>query len=330
METDTPFFIFALPRCRTAWLSCIATMAGASCTHEGVRDFESFDAYAEGRLTGGDSDPTLCFWTPQILERWPDARFVVIERNDADSLVSMLKATPDADREAIAAGWHSVSAAFSVTRDLMRGNPNVLFCSFDDLRSNHVVAAILAHIGVTSLPSDEMLTKWQRLNIQCYIESGAVSPKLEVQSSNRVRAGDVCGISGLSAVMYERENYNEVAEWWRIHTGQHLQESALPPLGVLVSNESGPLACVWCYECYGVPVAELVFPVTRPGLSVADARRSVLYAISCIIEAAGKGHVPEAAFTTFRANVPAGLTRFVERIGFRRGDSNKVPMILTL
>lgn len=331
MNTDLPpFFILGLPRCRTAWLSVVCTMAGAPCTHEGMRGFDDFESYAAGRLMRGDSDPALCFWLAEILERWPDARFVVVERNDGESLVSLLKAAPEELRAGVAANWHTVSNAFSMARDLLRDDARTLMVRFEELADNGVIARILRHVGVACVPSDETLTKWQRLRVTSEIVAGASAPRLPALPGDRVRASEVCDVAGLHAELYERADFGMVADWWRVHTGQVLQESALPPLGVRVSKDGVPLACIWCYECFGVPVAELVFPVTRPGLGVGDARRALLYAISCIIEAAGKGHVPEARFSRFRASVPAGLVRYMERIGFVRRLGGRVPMLLSL
>ncbi len=337
METEAspppsppPFFILGLPRTRTAWLSTVCTLAGAPCTHEGMRDLTTFAEYAANRPARGDADPTLCFWIRDLLEAWPQARFVVIERHDADSLASMLTASPPELREALAQKWHEMAHAFSLARDLLRDSPEALFCSFEDLRENATLVRILTHISAPALPTDAALTRWQRLKITTHLSPDVAAPRPLLPESAAVRASEVCDVSGLHAELYQRADFPLVAQWWRAHTGQQLQEAALPPLGVRVSNGGHPVAALWCYECYGTPVAELVFPVTRPGLNMGEARRAVLYAISCLIQAAGKGHVPEARFSQFKLLSPASLARFVERLGFRPALTDRKPMVLTL
>jgi hypothetical protein len=331
MVTETPFFILGLPRTRTAWLSVVVSMCGRLCFHEGMRDFVSFEDYAQNREATGDADPTLIYWTARLLEEWPEARFVVIYRDPEESLNDLIAASPPELAEGLRAGWGSSWQAFASTRDVLRGNPRALFVDFEQLQEAAVVADIVEHCG-GERPSALAVERWQRLHVNTHLVNPKelVQPVLSIAPSSRVMARDVCDVSGLSACLYEPRSFEMIAEWWRAHSEEVLLEAALPPLGVVVSIGDKPAAAIWCYECYGVPVAELAFPVTRPGLGLKDARRVMLYAISCLIGAAGKGHEPEADFRVFKALSPPGLTRFLERLGFQRALFDKQPMTLTL
>lgn len=331
METDTPFFILGLPRTRTAWLSVVATMCGRTCFHEGMRGFDSFDAYTQGRAAPGDADPTLIYWTARLIAQWPEARFVVVSRDPDEALADFLAASPPEMGEAMKAGWTVCLQAFTTARDLLRGNPNALFVDYPQLTDCDVVADIIKHCGCER-PAIEAVERWQLLRITSNITAPGtfVSPPLEAQPLPRMLAGNVCDVTGLEAEFYTLEQFSLVSGWWHYHTGLPLTESALPPLGVVVRLDGEPVAACWCYECYGVPVAELTFPCTRPSLSVKDSRRALLYAVSCLISAAGKGHEPEASFRIFKTLAPAGLNRFLSKIGFRPMLTERQPMILTL
>lgn len=331
METDRPFFILGLPRTRTAWLSCVLTMCGRPCFHEGMRGFASFDDYASNRTAAGDSDPALVHWTARLLEQWPDARFVVIHRDADEALADFVEASPPDMADSLHAGWNGCLRAFAVTRDLLRGNPNALFVEFADLADNATVRRIVEHVG-GAVPSETCLDHWQRLRITTTIERGAVTPTppASLEAGRRVRAADVCDVSGLTAAPYDPTAFELVAGWWRHHIGQELREAALPPLGVLVLIDGKPAAALWCRESYGVPVAELTFPVTRPGLSLKDARRALLFAVSVLIDAAGQAYEPPAIFTSFQVLAPLVMVRFLERLGFRHMLTERKPMLLTL
>lgn len=332
METENPrFFILGLPRTRTAWLSIVMSMCGRPCFHEGMRDHATFEDYAAHREAAGDADPTLIYWTPQLVERWPGARFVVIRRDPTESLADFIAAAPAEAAEAIRAGWATTLQAYTRACDLLRGHPSAMFVDFDQLADDAVIADVVAHCGGVR-PSAAAVVRWQRLRVTTHLECGAQAPRLTapVLPDARVHAGQVCDVSGLSAEMYSPAHFDLVAGWWQAHAGTALAEAALPPLGVLVRLHGRPVAACWCYECYGVPVAELTFPVTVPGLSLKDARRSVLYAVSCLISAAGKGYEPEAAFRFFKVLAPPGLARVLTRIGFQDALTERKSMLLTL
>ncbi|SKA88889.1 hypothetical protein SAMN02745166_01503 [Prosthecobacter debontii] len=331
METEQPFFILGLPRTRTAWLSTVLSMCGRPCYHEGMRGFASFEDYAQNREVPGDADPTLIYWTARLLEQWPDARFVVVSRNGEDALRDLIAASPPELEQSLKEGWASCMLAFSMTRDLLRGNPNAMFLEFADLTDNALISELVAHCG-GAIPSPSALSHWQRMRVTSHIaiEGMMDSPRALAPPSQRVRAADICDVTGLEAVMYDRQDFEMVSYWWRMHSGSAFHEASLPPLGVIVKLNGEPAAALWCYESFGVSVAELTFPVTRPGLSVKDARRALIYAVSCLVAVAGKGHEPEATFTTFKVLAPQGLARFLVRMGFKPMLTERKPMILTL
>src|SRR5262245_52728208 len=59
-EAPAPVFVLSLPRCRTAWLSVCLSAFGCDTTHEGLRAFPSFAAWAadlDERLSSNSIGP---------------------------------------------------------------------------------------------------------------------------------------------------------------------------------------------------------------------------------------------------------------------------------
>lgn len=82
-----PFFITGYPRSMTAWLS-----VALDCAHE--RDGESFESFMQKLESGeqiGNSESTTVLFYNAIKEKYPNSKWVVIEREKQDSLVSMCK-----------------------------------------------------------------------------------------------------------------------------------------------------------------------------------------------------------------------------------------------
>jgi hypothetical protein len=340
-------------------------------THEGLRDHDSFNGWAEeldARLAlgpAGDSDPALVYWIDELLARWPRARFVVISREDEESLEALATAAPYA-ANGIRTGWSGFLSAFkgacdrlreakSSTPNAQRPTPNAQgalanapatwklgverwaldvektsgalcrFWNYEDLGSDETVLDIM-QFATGHRPSALWARRMQRLRVTSTIVPVECSVKPLLTPPIEVPRLEGLDTTGLSAALYRNADFMTIAEWWQIHTGQLLAQAALPPLGVVVSDAEGPAAALWCYECYGVPVAELAFPVTRPGLPLRRAASALCYAVAACIATAGKAHQPEASFRLFKTFAPRGLARYLKRLGFRDALSERVAM----
>lgn len=79
------FFIVGLPRSRTAWLANLLTFHDSHCFHDGLRHCQSFsDIKPLFESTGadivGNCDSSLIMFLPKMLELYPDAKVLVINR----------------------------------------------------------------------------------------------------------------------------------------------------------------------------------------------------------------------------------------------------------
>ena len=84
---DQPFFITGYPRSMTAWLS-----VALDCAHE--RDGDPIEEFMQKLDSGeqvGNAESTIVFFFDVIKERWPDSRWVIIEREKEESLSSLCK-----------------------------------------------------------------------------------------------------------------------------------------------------------------------------------------------------------------------------------------------
>jgi hypothetical protein len=97
-----PFFILGLPRSRTAWLANFLCYGPAFCFHEALIGCDSIKSYAR-RLCAvdaehvGDSSSGTVFFIDDIMHLFPEARLVVVERNQDECKVSMTETGFPAD-----------------------------------------------------------------------------------------------------------------------------------------------------------------------------------------------------------------------------------------
>lgn len=79
------FFIFALPRSRTAWLANMLTHSRSHCYHELCTELTSIMELPSwliktGKTYSGFADTALIHHGPRIKKMYPDARYVIVER----------------------------------------------------------------------------------------------------------------------------------------------------------------------------------------------------------------------------------------------------------
>ena len=112
-------------------------------------------------------------------------------------------------------------------------------------------------------------------------------------------------------------DYQLVSAWWQARHHEPLAETILPPLGVIVEQAGEPVAALWCYECFGIGVAFLEHPVTRPNMGLSSAKAALRLAVeACVTVAKGHGDV-----SLFKCYTIPGLAHVLPRLGFQRCTS---------
>ena len=128
-------------------------------------------------------------------------------------------------------------------------------------------------------------------------------------------------MEGLRARFYEQDDLPLLQEWWVSRHSEDPPVGLLPPLGVVVEDASGEaIGMLWCYESYGVGVAWLEYPVTRPGLTMKQAGAVMAVAVMACMQVAGKECVPPATYHVFRVATSSPIARFLGRLGFQFSD----------
>lgn len=90
------FFITGLPRCRSAWLATLFTWDNCFCLHDGLSDIENLDELdakfdsAPGGIAG-NSDPANVLFHEALIQRHPDARWLIVTRSQRESELALEK-----------------------------------------------------------------------------------------------------------------------------------------------------------------------------------------------------------------------------------------------
>ena len=89
------FFFIGLPRARTSWLANFFTYADSFCYHEATRFCHELGELKElldnnKSLNVGNSDPALIYMVDDLIEVFPKAKIVVVERDFHECVDSYL------------------------------------------------------------------------------------------------------------------------------------------------------------------------------------------------------------------------------------------------
>lgn len=108
-------------------------------------------------------------------------------------------------------------------------------------------------------------------------------------------------------------DWQTVSGWHEARHWEILPETILPPLGIIVEDEHGPAAAVFAFQAVGIGVAHADHFLTRPGLSLAQARgcgKAILGALRTVLKSQDYGLLK--VFTTCPA-----FGRILRGLGFR-------------
>jgi hypothetical protein len=138
-----PFVIFALPRCRTAWLSRFLSYGQWSCGHEQARYVRSVDdirSWLSTPFTGTAETAAAPFWRT-LRDIAPDTRVVVVRR-PVDEVVDSLMAQCPFDRAALTAQIVALDHKLS---QIAARWPGALSVTFASLRDEATCARVFEH-----------------------------------------------------------------------------------------------------------------------------------------------------------------------------------------
>lgn len=138
----SPYFILGNARSRLAWVAAAMSHGESACLFEGSLGCVSIEDLA-GRLIQtaasrpGNSDCTNAMLLPRILERWPNARLVVVTRDTDAVATSLARLGIEADPKRLQANSHGLETAKLLD--------NTLVVPFQDLGIVEVGRALWEH-----------------------------------------------------------------------------------------------------------------------------------------------------------------------------------------
>lgn len=317
MENKRFFFIIGMPRTRTAWLSVLLTHGDTFCSHEGTSGHATFADFAamlreRPESCVGDANPSLAFYMDEVLQEFPDARFLFIRRPSAESLESLC-AEAQEDAEAIRAGWNGYLAAFEAAAVKAGERKEVESFALTDFEKCWQAVDFLTGRGILA----ERFEQLSKLRIVSSFPPVKIMPPIERATFGVQVEREGFDFTGLTLTGYSNATDRQmICGWFAAHNEAPMPDVGLPPLGVVVSDAQGPCAALWCFETYGTGVAWVELPVTRPGLSLREAENAIAFAILGITQIAGKSYEPPAEFRRFRACCPPAMARTLKRLGF--------------
>lgn len=106
-------------------------------------------------------------------------------------------------------------------------------------------------------------------------------------------------------------DYQTVSGWQEQRGLGKLLENTLPPTGIIVEMDGEPVAASWLYLCYGIGVAFWEGMISRPGLSLSQARASCGHCLGALREIARANDIG-----AIKAYAGATLTHEAQKHGF--------------
>lgn len=131
----TPFFVFSLPRSRSAWISAFLSGDGAFIGHDVGAECGSVGEFI-GMMSNlaGTCETGAAFAWRLLRQVWPDARFAVVRRDPEDVCRSLARFGLDGFLPEMMARWAQLEEISAL--------PGTLTVSFDDLRSFEACAEL--------------------------------------------------------------------------------------------------------------------------------------------------------------------------------------------
>lgn len=106
-----------------------------------------------------------------------------------------------------------------------------------------------------------------------------------------------------------------VSGWWEKRHGVAMQLALLPPVGVVVEDDRGPVCALWLYLSAGIGVGFLENPVSMPGMGPRISAEAFAVALAAL-EAVALTH----DYGVLVCHTPAGIARLLGKQGFVFSD----------
>lgn len=157
---SAPFFIFAPPRSRTAWLSAWLSYGGKACWHDALAAVEGVEGlkalYNDGSEICGFAETAGCIFPRSILEAFPDAKFLFVSRLHQHSVDSLNRLGQNGE-----AVMQQVNRAMSESIAYLRPRAPVAFVPMEHLDQADTLASLWAFLRGDEMPVDHTMMMLQ-------------------------------------------------------------------------------------------------------------------------------------------------------------------------
>ncbi|MCK5604799.1 hypothetical protein KAR91_23115 [Candidatus Pacearchaeota archaeon] len=169
------FFITGLPRTRTAWLANFLTYDDSFCFHEVIKEFKVEDwkglFESMGKEYVGNSDSGIPFLVDQIKAAFPQAKWVLIERDGSEAWRSLSKVIPWDLRKIVDKGVELTVPRLHQIK--LACNP--LIVKYQDLGNREVCKEIWNYCIPGISFNDKRWQMLDRLNVQVIVDEQYLS-----------------------------------------------------------------------------------------------------------------------------------------------------------
>lgn len=279
-----------MPRARTAWLSVFMTRGESHCFHEGVVGVDSLDEYFKRlhespKFYAGDSSSLIPYYIEHILTEFPRARWAVVYRDSNESKASLMASEDKNLRPSVEDYWPEYMARWDAAFNLLKRRSGTQFFDFHKLTLKEC-RALSVHC-ISQDVSEEGFKKLDNLKITVHpkrIDSPVAKPVVPLppfpfspfyhQPERR---------QGLYARAYSSLDFELLYDWCHKRTGHPLNESRLPPMGIIVEDQNEyPIVALFAQLAVDRGIAFLEDPIARPGISLKESREAFDYAFEAL------------------------------------------------
>ncbi len=220
---DAPFFITGLPRSRTAWLANFLTYGPSVCLHDALREGTGVEDLAKRLDTlrantnatfVGDADPGLPNFARELHRRFPQARWVMVERHPLQAKLAHRRALRGfLKMDAADAAFDQTVRAFNGLKGALM-NQHVLEVKFEELDQVETVRGIWDFCVPGFAFSHERFQLLHCLKVEAHAEKVAAQTDRE---QLRVLGANACPLDGLHVLPVKGSESSQLqAEYFKL------------------------------------------------------------------------------------------------------------------
>lgn len=113
-----------------------------------------------------------------------------------------------------------------------------------------------------------------------------------------------------------------VSAWWRAHGQGAFPFQMLPPCGIVAEIGGKPVAAIWMYMAVGVGICWLEWPVSLPGLSLAESKEAFTQLVEAMDMVAASHN-----YGLMMAHTLPPIARIMKGLGFSAENRTKITIV---